>query len=81
MGNERGSTEERHFDRFDRLPPPFRRAIRTASRNWKVGWVEAAIKTMGHEKALTFVRGRLVGQLRRDALDTYGPDHPQAGAR
>lgn len=79
--NENGSPEPDHWHRYECLPPPFRRAVRNANRNFKVGWIETLIARFGPKKALELVQRRFAEEVKRSAIEAYGPDHPQAGRR
>lgn len=75
--NQDGVAEANHYDRFERLPRAFRKALRHASHDMTVGWVEWLIELYGEAAALERVRRQLARMRRDTILEHYGPDHPQ----
>lgn len=75
--NQDGVDESDHYTRFDALPRAFKKALRHASHDMTVGWVESLIAHHGEPAALAAVRHQLAIMRRATILEHYGPGHPQ----
>lgn len=75
--NQTGEDEANHYARFDDLPRAFKKALRHASHDMTVGWVENLIAAHGEDAALKAVRHQLAIMRRATIIEHYGPGHPQ----
>lgn len=77
----RGSREADHYALFDAMPLAWRRLVREADENYKVGWINDLRRRFGDEKAWTMVRRRFADERIKLVLEFYGRTHPQAQVR
>lgn len=75
--NQKGGPEAAHWERFDALPPPFRRLLQYTNVDYQVWWVEKFIDRFGQAKAFDLTRRFLYTERRKTILEHYGPTHPQ----
>ena len=92
LGNVTGrevTAEERHFELFDKLPPPIRKALAEAPYSMAVEhiveWIEQCRVSGGMddfqitELILSRFRAYVARTVKEEATRLYGEQHPQAG--
>lgn len=77
QNNQHGMHEDDHYDRFDALPPPFRRLMQYADCGMCVWPAEQAIDASGERRGLEIFKQVLWSKRRELVLEHYGPTHPQ----
>jgi hypothetical protein len=63
-------TPQEAMSYYDSLPPAFRDLLRNAPLN---------LNLTAYSSDPDYIRGRISVKMREATLETYGPDHPQAG--
>jgi hypothetical protein len=86
LGPRKGVVDRNLWHSFDRLPPELRKMVSEAPYKYAVtpmlqelnGLVVTGGRRWAVEQALRDWPLRFASHIARDALEIYGPDHPQA---